>query len=205
MQEKELLDEIRNVLINSDQETMFGSTSDEKLDGLLSNFLRFRGHRVEPPKVFEVNIKSSDDLIKYFYALHSFHFPKNYTISSNIIKDRSIAKKFINSRMGSTGANKSYVLNECGCIIKTIFNNINEFNFSYALNFSILGQGNLKWVTDKAIDIMNKELLKKEDEEGDIRADIVISKQDTSDLGFEDISGIAKRLRGKDNAEKEDN
>ena len=79
----------------------------------------------------------------------------------------AVAKRFVESRIAVTGANKEYALNECGEIIRTIFDHYDDFNFKYDINFSIFGQGNLKWVTDRAIQLMNKRLEEKEEEDAE--------------------------------------
>jgi predicted RNA-binding protein with PUA domain len=99
--------------------------------------------------------------------------------------------------MAATGASKEYALNECGEIIRTVFEYEKEFKFKYAITFSVFGQDNLKWVTDKAIQIMNRNSQEKEEEDAEILREKVIAAQDTSDLGFNDLDDLLAEMGGE--------
>jgi hypothetical protein len=145
---------------------------------------------VTVPQVFKHKINNVDDLIRYFYSLLNDKDSVRYTTSYNESKDRATAKRFVSNRMLATGTSKEYALNECGEIVSTVFKHEKEFKFKYDITFSIFGQDNLKWVTDKAIQIMNKNLQEKEEEEAEILREKAIATQDDSDLGFNDLDDL---------------
>ncbi len=195
MTEIEFLNKLKLAITMSEQVNIFSNNNYiDKIVEESIRYLRFRGFKVTEPKKFKINISSIDDLIKYFYLLINSKHPNEYVLSYNSGKDRAIAKRFVMNRMAATGANKEYALNECGEIIRTVFEHEQEFKFKYAITFSIFGQDNLKWVTDKAIQIMNKSLQEKEEAEAEILREKVIAAQDTSDLGFNDLDDLLAEM-----------
>lgn len=192
------LNEIKNAIVMSEQANLFKlSNNEEKIEDACVKYLKFKGYKIATPKVFKVKIKDTNALIEYFYNLLNKDL-KEYTTSCNEIKDKSIAKRFVESRMEATGASKEYALNECGEIITTIFEHKEEFNFKYALSFSIFGQVNTKWITDKAIRIMNEKLRKKEEVRAeDLRNKVIELCQSEDDFGFNDLDDLLAKIEEK--------
>jgi len=195
MTESEFINKLRAAITASEQVNIFGNIN--YIDKIIEEsirYLRFKGFKVIEPKKFRNTINNIDDLIKYFYLLVNSMHPEGYVLSCNSGKDRSIAKRFVTNRMIATGASKEYALNECGEIIRTVFEHEDEFKFKYAINFSIFGQDNLRWVTDKAVQLMNKDLQEKEEEDAEKLREKAIATQDDSDLGFNDLDDLLAKM-----------
>lgn len=189
--EQILINEIRSAIKVSEQQSIFDSSSPEqKLEDACAAYLKSKGYRISKAKQFIDNIESTDELIKHFYLLLNSRCSEEYITSFNRKKDLGIAKKFIEERMLVTEADKPYVLNECGCIIRTVFEHEKEFNFTRAIDFSIFGQDNLKWVTDKALQIMNREMRKLKEENEEYLRERMIEAQDKTNLGFDNLDEL---------------
>jgi hypothetical protein len=108
--------------------------------------------------VEECFIKSSSDLIELFYSTLQFFNPERpIHYSQSVGVDKKVASSFVKSRM-LTGCNKKRALLECANIIKCIIMNEDKLSLSFKItSMSILGQDTLKWVTDRAISILNRE------------------------------------------------
>jgi hypothetical protein len=195
MKESKIIDDLRAAVVASEQLSIFNDADQySKVQEECIRFLRFRGFKIAEPKVFKTKIEKNDDLITFFYALLNSNFPGDYMTSCNWEKDRNIAKIFVDNRMEISGASREYVLNECGEIINTIFEHYDEFKFKYALSFSILGQKKSKWITDKAIQLMNKKLREKEEKETEMLQNEAIESQDTNNLGFNDLDDLLSKM-----------
>jgi hypothetical protein len=195
MIESEFIDKLKTAITASEQVTIFNN--DNCIDKVIEEsirYLRFKGFKVVPPQTFKNKINNIDDLIRHFYSLLNNKNSIRYATSYNENKDRSTAKRFVSNRMIATGASKEYALNECGEIVNTVFKYEKEFKFKYEITFSIFGQNNLKWVTDKAIQLMNKGMLEKEEEEAEVLRERVIAAQDVDDLGFNDIDELLAKM-----------
>lgn len=195
MTELEFIDKLKSIILMSEQVTIFnnGNCIDKIIEESI-RYLRFKGFKISPPQIFKNKIINIDDLIRHFYSLLNNRESARYTTSYNIARDRATAKRFLCSRMLSTGASKEYALNECGEIISTVFKNEKEFKFKYAITFSIFGQNNFKWVTDKAIQLMNEGILERSEERAEILREKVIAAQSTDDLGFNDIDDLLAKM-----------
>lgn len=195
MTDTEFINKLKSTIAMSEQATLFSNNNyiDKIIEDSIS-FLKYKGFRITSPKKFIHNLKSTDDLIKYFYLLLNSYHINCYMTSYNVSRDRVIAKNFITHRMNTTGASKEYTLNECGEIIRTVFEYEKDFHFKYLINFSIFGQKNLKWVTDKALQLINKNLQDKEEEEGNILRKNMIASQDTDNLGFNDLDELLAKM-----------
>ena len=193
-----LIEDIKKSVEALNQKNLFGN-SEEQLEKACVAYLKHKGYEVVAPKKFERTIKNLDDLVNYFYLLMNSKHPDFFASSYNINKDRAIAKKFVESRMSVKGTGKEYALNECGAIIKTVLDYEEEFNFKFTPTFSIFGQDKLGWVTNRAIEILNKkEVAKKEAHSEELRQQ-VIESQDMSDLGIGNLDEILARMEEDEN------
>jgi hypothetical protein len=193
---KYLVDDISKAINDSNQSSIFSNVNtDTAIEEACCRYLRFKGYSIFSPKKFSRKINGLDDLISYFYLLLNNRNKDGFMTSYNIVRDRVIAKRFLESRINISGANKEYALNECGEIIKTVFENEKEFNFKYEITFAIFGQGKLKWITDKAISIMNAKVKEKYDIESDVIRNRAMESYDTSDIGLGDIDEILNSMK----------
>ena len=186
------LQQLKNAVLSAQQSAIFGSPEDKVIQACV-DYLEYKGYRVVSPKKFSRKIINTRDLVEYFYRLLNTRNPNNFATSYNEIRDMKVAKTFVEQRMKATGASKEHTLNECGEIIKVIFDNYDSFNFKYEINFSVLGQGNLKWVTDKAIQLMNKKLSVQEEEDAEALREKALSTY-SEPAGFSDLDEILKRM-----------
>lgn len=191
---KSVLSNLQEAVIASKQTNIFGSQdTDQRVKDACVEYLKFHGYRVTEPKVFDKKINNTRDLVEYFYMRLNSMDSKKFATSYNKTRDMVAAKRFVESRMAVTGANKDYTLNECGEIIRTIFDNYKDFNFKYDINFSVLGQGKLKWITDKAIQLMNKKLEIKEEEYAEVLRQRALDHYEEP-AGFSDLDDILRHM-----------
>ena len=192
---KDLIRAIKVAVSSLDQNTIFESDfKEEKVEEACVAYLKFKGYRIGSPKKFSVIISDTKGLVTHFYNLLNSKHTEKHATSYDLHKDLSVAKRFVASRMEVTGAGKEYALNECGEIIRTIFEHEEDFNFKYNLDFGIFGQDKLKWVTDKALQIMNKKLVDRDK----IKAKELRAKarevDSESDMGFTDLDEILAKM-----------
>ena len=157
-------------------------------------------NKIIKPVVNVRNVKTSDELICFFYNRLDSRYPECVSSYRNVVKDRVTAKRFVEARMKASDINKKEALNECVEIVKAIFDYESEFHFKYEINFKIFGQDKLGWVTDKAIQIINRESKYKREDMAEKRAEEMIRAQDTSNLGFDNLQEILDKLEKKNNA-----
>ena len=113
-------------------------------------FLIEKGFRVEnPPKSLKFNIKTLDELINFFYSRMSLKHPDLKLVKRNFGRDRKIASAFVKSRM-EKGINRQRAYSESAELIEILFREEERFKFKYPVtSIGILGQKNLRWVTEK--------------------------------------------------------
>lgn len=193
---KKLIDKLRKELTNAEQNAIF--SSDNKYDGLLSvckSILLEGGYKVIDPVDHMYNVTKVQDLIELFYGLLGYHHPELINSYKNNIRDSKIAKDFVDSRMKAGSISKKESIKECADIIGMVFKHESEFKFTIPISFSMFGQGNMKWITDKAIEILNVERGKREAEKHEERLDKLIKDYDGSIGMFteDELNEIMKR------------
>jgi len=156
------LGKMQKLIISSQQGNLFG---DKK--GLIKataesceEFLKGQGYSVSPPHKYPLKITKLDDLIAMFYGSIRNSYPKQMWSYSNDKQDRAIAKKFVDGRMKDDGLSKETALEQCGLIIRTVLSRSDIFKFDTAPSFSIFGQANMGWITERAVQIINKQIAK---------------------------------------------
>lgn len=124
----------------------------EQLDKACVTYLKARGGDAILPDKQKFKIYNIDTLIEFFYLLcmkrlrkQGISFYKN-----NIKIDRRTASLFVKSLMETYGFSKEVAIQKAAEIIETVFLNIEDFKFKTSLSFSIFGQKNFSWVTEKA-------------------------------------------------------
>lgn len=158
-------------------------------------FLIYKGYKVVDPIEHTYSVKKLDDLIHLFYVLSDTNHPDLMNNYRDLDKDRILAKRFIESRVEISNINKEEALKECAQIIDVIFKYEEEFNFDVPITFGVLGQKNCGWITDKAIQIINRERINKRNERRDkIIAEFEEIYNKEQDNGFGDLNEILKNL-----------
>ena len=120
-EESKYIEKIRESVLISDQTVLFGKSDMEHLIKACVEYLKFKGYKTIKPSTNVCNVKTLDELICFFYSRLDSKHPEYINSYRSIIKDRVIAKKFIESRMKASDVNKKEALNECVEIIKAIF------------------------------------------------------------------------------------
>jgi hypothetical protein len=139
---------------------LFGEIKDSKKEEEYASFLRDRGYIIISPSVISgSSIKCPGDLVDYFYSLLQFHNSgRNIHYTKTFKRDIRSAKNFIKNRQKISGASNKRILQECAAIVKCVVEHEEVFSSISPLHsFDCFGQENMKWVTDKAIGIINKE------------------------------------------------
>lgn len=182
-------------------------TEEEKINEAIE-VLTNNGYIVIEPKISnKKNIKKAEDLVEYFYSLLQF-YNKNrdihYTYSRRDIK---IAKELVKSRGYIGKGSKNRALSEASAIIQCVVKNEDRFGFKSPLkSFSCFGQDKMKWVTEKAISIINKEEHDMEEEEFNLYMENLYVEQENKaieNLSKKTIDELKEMLGGLSNGKKE--
>lgn len=191
-----LIQHIQDGIVDTQKNDIFSDEINyDSLVDACKQFLAHKGYKVVDPINYTYSVKKLDDLIHLFYALSDTKHPDLMNNYRDIIKDRILAKRFIESRMTTSGINKKEALKECAEIIDVVFRHEEEFNFNIPLTFGILGQKNCGWITEKAIQIINRKRLNSENER---RNELITAFEKMYDAepgeGFGDLNEILKNL-----------
>lgn len=124
------------------------------------DYLQKMGYIIIAPSCLdETSVKACSGLVDFFYSYLQFCNQErklHYTKASK--RDLKQAKGFIERRSCEGNLSKSRAIKECVSIIKCVIENEEVFDFPEPLHsMDYFGQDNMKWVTDKAISIINKE------------------------------------------------
>lgn len=189
-----LIQRIQDGITETFQSAVFdGSDFKHKsLIGACKEFLTEYGYKVIEPVKYVYNINNIDGLIHLFHALSDAKHPELLNNYRNLAKDRKIASLFVKARMEASNINKEKARQECAEIIKTIFEYESEFNFNIPLTFGILGQKNCGWVTDKAIQIINK---KKQNKKERRKKELIIKYEERYNVEQEPFGNLDKILK----------
>jgi len=172
------------------------------MDELCEEWLKARGYSIRPPYKFPNKIKKLDDLIILFYSLYTKRFPGKIAYVKDEKEERKTASRFVKSRMESGSLDRNTAMQECGEIIKTVFEDLDRFNFTVPITFGIFGQKSMSWVTNVAVDIMNEKINRYRHIEGQKYADKVMAERaKTHKPGWteEELDEAIKNLEEKGN------
>jgi len=192
---EKLISQIKGVIEELEQPTILA----RDYGGLVkacTEFLEHQGYKTTRCHYTYPKIEKLNHLVELFDALMSRYHPDLIAPFRRRTVDMSIAKKFLEARMEAGELSKKQALLECAEIINTIFKYESDFSFTMPLTFSMLGQANCGWITDRAIQIMNKkkaredELKAEKAQEACVKEYIELHGED--DLGF-DIDKILKK------------
>lgn len=148
--------------INNDQVDFLSNKplEETQLD-IAKKMLLEAGYKVSKVEV-STNVTNVVELKNYFYGRLYRKYPKLYkTTVRNVQRDVRISSLFLEARMKDGTLGKKAALQECVDIIDVIFDYESEFGFKYPIkDIGILGQRKLSWVTQKAIEILNRKRYK---------------------------------------------
>jgi hypothetical protein len=192
--EKKLIKELQLALKSTEQSNIFApSVNEDRLKEVCVQYLKYYGYTVVSPQKFERKVLDAYDLISLFYGLLKAKRPNDFATSYNLLQDRAIAKRFIQSRIEATGASKERALDECGEIVKTIFDNYDDFNFNFTPSFFIFGQSKFRWVTDKALNIMNAKVKDAAEKVAEDMRQKAVDLYETED-GYNDLDELLSKM-----------
>ena len=193
---EEILNELGKCLTAAMQPSIVGPNFNS-LDELCVEWLRARGHSVRPPMGHPVKIKKLDELISMFNGFLDKIYDKHLLPYSNDKKDRVIAKAFVENRMKQDKISYETALQQCGLIIQTVFTRKDVFRFENPPTFGIFGQAEMGWVTDRAIQLINKEITKDEVTKTERAVDRMTEKiEEKYQMGrsLDELKEISKKL-----------
>jgi len=156
------LGEMQKLITASQQGDLFGNKKmfAEKSIKVCVELLKGQDYSVRPPMGHPVKITKLDGLITMFYGFLRNTYEPHLLPYSNEKRDRAIAKAFVEGRVKTDMISRNAALQQCGLIIQTIFKHPEIFKFDTPPTFGILGQKEMGWVTDRAVQLINKEIAK---------------------------------------------
>jgi len=122
------------------------------------------GYKIAEPLVVNESVNNLPELLNYFYMRLFTLYPQNQlTTIKNFQKDMELIRKFVEAR--KVNMNEQSAIQECVAIIDVIFDHEEDFNFKHPITIGVLGQAKSGWITEKAVFILNRELVEKDEEE----------------------------------------
>jgi len=126
------------------------------------------GYKIAEPLVVNESVNNLPKLLNYFYMRLFTLYPQNQlTTIKNFQKDMKLIRKFVEAR--KVNMNEQAAIQECVAIIDIIFDYTWEFKFIQPITIGVIGQAKSGWITEKAVFILNRELVKKDEEEVETR------------------------------------
>lgn len=174
---------------------VFSGNSDKELIVACREFLKYKGYKIVDPISDKTDISSIKDLVDLFYNLKAYSYPEEYNAHRNTVLDLRSARFFVEARMNAENVIKEQALKECALIIRTLFTHEKEFKFKYPITLFSLGQKKSGWITEKALEIMNKVSYNRKEREAEELRQAVLNNQDTS---FNLFDGVLKEMEKED-------
>jgi len=154
------LGKMQRLMSRAEQGDMFGDKRAlaKGMTELCEEFLKAQGYSIGKPHQYPLPIKQIDDLLKQWYTGIRPKFPNHLWSHSDEKQDRAIAKAFVERRAKEDCISRETALQQCGLIIQTVLDRPDVFRFETAPTFGIFGQAEMGWITDRAIEIINKRI-----------------------------------------------
>ena len=190
---KTYVSDIAEAIKAHNQKTLFELPNSDSLKTTCIAYLKHEGYRIAEPIDYGNEINSMDGLINYFYALLDSKDNGHINAYRHLERDRIVAKRFIENRMKATGAKKEIAIEECGEIVKTVIENRKKFKFKFGVGFSIFGQAKLGWITDVAVNLINKKLDRIRKDEAALQREEMLRLEDTSESEY-DLDAILSKM-----------
>jgi len=125
------------------------------------------GWQVTEPILVNDKVMTIKDLRNYFFMRLWSKYPNRYKYYVDNVKNEfRMMRLFIESRE-SKGLNRFNAIQQCVAIINAIFDHEEEFNFKNPIDIGVLGQAKAGWITEKALYIVNNELLKEREKKAE--------------------------------------
>lgn len=173
---------------------LFVDRSDKELIVACKEFLKCAGYRIIDPIDDKINVSTTKDLVDLFYDLKKHSHPEKCSVYRNMVLDLRSVKLFVEARMAAGNIIKKQALKECALIIRTLFVHEKEFKFKYPITLTSLGQKKAGWITEKALEIINKNLYNKREREAEDLRQAVLDKQLMDKSDFDDFDDVFKDI-----------
>jgi hypothetical protein len=194
---------VQKLTVASQQGDMFSNKKmfSEQSADICVEFLKGQGYSVRPPMGYPVEITKLDDLITVFYGHLRNIYEPHLLPYSNDKRDRAVAKSFVEGRMETDMVSRHAALQQCALIIETIFKHPEIFKFETPPTFGILGQKGMGWVTDRAVQLINKAITKDQEISLMKAVDNMTKKiEENCQMGYslDELVAIQKKLEEQD-------
>lgn len=177
----------------------------ELLTNACVDYLRYKGFSVKEPLGYPHKVKDLAGLINFFYGLYKKCFTENLSPYRNDQQDLKIAKEFVDKRQEADGLSHKEALAQCATIIQTVFENIDDFNFTIPVTFGIFGQQKMGWVTAAAIGIMNEKITRASEMRSQQMVDEMVARMEKEgNLGWGEKI-LDELLKEREDAKKKEN
>jgi len=138
---------------------------DHRKKSVLSACLKLlssEGYYIKEKLLYFGRVSSNDDLINYFYVKLSTKYDLFPT--REFKKDKAIAFQFVGRLQNDFNMTDDQARALAVEIIHVLFECFDQFNFTGTMytSFAVFGQGSMKWVTDKALSLLNSYEMKEE-------------------------------------------
>ena len=186
-----ILSTLRTSLSLLDNKSLFGDDL-SNIESCCCNYLKYLGYKVAKRPEYN-NITKIDDLVTYFYSLMEYHHNEVCSLVANRSKDLKVISSFVKQRMLELNYSRKAAMNDCALIMTTIFNNEVELGLDRPVGVWVFGTKKCKWITDKAITLLNNNYERFNEEIVYLEA-IKFDKKASKDCEDYDLDKILKRF-----------
>jgi hypothetical protein len=188
-----IIGDLKEHISSLDNHALFGEDKNvyANIESSCSDYLKFLGYKVAKRPCIKSIIKI-EDLVSYFYSLLEFYHNETCSLTSNKAKDLSIISRFVSKRKEDLKCSKESAINDCATIIKTLVSNEKELGLDRPIGIWVFGTDKCKWITDRAITLLNNNYTKYNEDIMYQRA-LGWSKTKSDDYTGMDLEEIMKR------------
>ncbi len=117
--------------------------------------LEENGYLVRGPVLRKGDVKTSRDLVRYFYHQLMAHNPDAAVAYPDDNREQALAKRLLEARV-ETGISRERALVECCALIDALFKYEEHLGLPFKVtSMHVLGQDKMAWVTHKLVDLLN--------------------------------------------------
>jgi hypothetical protein len=127
------------------------------------------GWQVTEPVLANDKVITLKDLRNYFFMRLWTKYPNRYKYYVDNIKNEFRLLRFFVESREEKGLNRFNAIQQCVAIIDAIFDYEEEFNFKTPIDIRVIGQAKAGWITEKALQLVNNNILKSREKEAERR------------------------------------
>lgn len=148
-----------------DSTQLFGADKEvhKKIEEVCVEYLKYLGYKVVKRPTITTIIKV-EDLVSHFYALMDYYHGEFCSLTSSKGRDLSTLSNFVKYRKTELHCSTKAAINDCAMIMSTIIINEKELGLNRQVGIWVFGTDKCKWITDKAISLMNDDYDKHSEE-----------------------------------------